>query len=203
MTDWLSRDARGLVTDAVREIEKKTSAEIVVTVVPFSASYLHVDLAVGASFGFLALLAYVFLPIEFPDDMGVLFILAAFIAGTLLPNAARPIKRRLLSSRTRREAVRLASCAVFIDQGITRTKKRTGILVYVSLFEREVSIVPDVGVAIDASFGKGVVAVEDAVRRGGGPEDFVKALSVLGDVLAVAMPVTDDDVNELPDSVVA
>jgi putative membrane protein len=200
---WLTRETRRRVADVVGEIEKKTSAEIVVTVVPQSASYLHVDLGVGAAFGALALLAYVFLPIEFPDDMGALSVLVAFAVGTVLAGAIRPVKRRLLTARAKRDAAHLSACAVFVDQGIARTRRRTGILVFVSLFEREAAIVPDVGVAIDASFGKGIVAIEDAVRADGSPEAFVKALRKLGDVLAESMPVTEDDTNELPDAVVA
>lgn len=203
MSDWFSRSARKLVADAVRDVEKKTSAEIVVTVVPQSANYLHVDLAVGAAFAALALLGYVFLPIEFPDDMGVLSVLVAFATGTILSSAVRPLKRRLVTARAKQNAVHLSSCAIFVDQGIARTKRRTGILVFVSLFERTAAIVPDVGCAIDETFGKGVVLVEDAVRSGGGPEELAKALRAFGDLLAASMPVTEDDVNELPDAVVA
>ena len=42
--------------------------------------------------------------------------------------------------------MRTAARAAFVDQGISRTRGRTGILVFVSLFEREVEVVADVGV---------------------------------------------------------
>lgn len=203
MSDWFSRSARKLVAEAIRDVEKKTSAEIVVTVVPQSANYLHVDLGVGAALGAITLLLYIFLPIEFPDDIGTLSVLVAFAAGTILTSAIRPFKRRLVSTKAKRQAVHLSSCAVFLDQGLARTKRRTGMLVFVSLFEREAAIVPDVGVAIDETFGKGVVLLEDAVRNGGRPEDLATALRAFGDILAASMPITEDDVNELPDAVVA
>lgn len=200
--DWLDADARHRIGELVRAIEARTSAEIVVTVRLRSAVYREVDLAVGSALGLAALLIYVFYPVTFVDDLAPAAIASCYLAGALLTASVHALKRPLLSRGRRRAAVATAARAAFVDQGVGATRARTGILVYVSLFEREAEIVADGGVDVAAmgdAWGSATAAVEAAVR---GPADlpaFVAAMKKLGEALAEALPAGDDDVNELPD----
>lgn len=201
---WMGPEARRAIADRVRDIESTTAAEVVVTVRARSAEYRHVEVAVGAAFGLLAVLVYVYAPITFVDDLAPLAIAVAFVAGMLLTNAIAGLKRPLVSRKARRLAVRLASRAAFVDQGIARTQSRKGVLVYLSLFEREVEVVPDVGVDVGAmgeAWSKAIVELEVAFRRSRSVAEVVTRLDALGAALAAGMPITPDDVNELPDEV--
>jgi putative membrane protein len=201
--DWLGAEARRRVRDAVRAVEQRSSAEVVVTVRARSSAHREIDLAVGAVVALAALLFYVFAPFTFYDDLGALAIVFAFAAGALGSAVIAPLKRAALGRR-RRDSVRSAARVAFVDQRIATTAARTGILVFVSLLEREVEVVADTGVAVadmGASWTEAVAALEGALRRSASLDDFAAALDKLGGALAAAMPRAADDDNELSDEV--
>lgn len=202
---FLAPEARRAIGDVVRAIESQTCAEVVVTVRARSSWHRQVDLAAGAVFGFLGLLVYVYFPVEFADDTAPLGILACFAAGALLTASSDAIKRLFLRRKVRRGVVRSEARAAFVDQRVGSTRDRTGVLVYVSLLEREVEVVADVGIDVARAEGwtRTLEAVSAAVRRGADVDAFGVALREMGAVLGRVAPRKDDDVNELPDEVVA
>ena len=203
---WLGADARETFAETVRAIEARTAAEVVVTVRDRSASYRHVDFGIGAALAIVMLLVYVYYPVTFVDDLAAPSVLIALIAGIMLGSALDAPKRAFVSRRERHGMVVQAALAAFVEQGISVTRARTGILVYVSLLENDVAVVTDVGIDV-ASMGAGwtgaVTALEGCARRGATPEEFAAALLAIGAPLAAALPIGEDDVNELPDEVVA
>ena len=202
---WLTADARKTFAEAVRAIEARSSVEIVVTVRDRSAPYKHVHVAWGAVCAGLMLLFYMYYPITFADDLAVPSVVVAFAAGLLL-GSIDALKRPFLAKREKHQAVALAARAAFYDANVGSTKGRTGVLVYVSLLERAVEVVPDTGVRIDAmgkAWTDAVAALQANAESGAAPDELVKTLATLGDALAEAMPATADDVNELPDEVIA
>lgn len=203
--DWLTADARKTFAEAVRAIEARSSVEMVVTVRDRSAPYKHVHVAWASVCGGLMLLFYMYYPLTFADDLAVPSVVVAFAAGLLL-GSVDALKRPFLSKRERQQAVAVAARAAFYDANVGVTKRRTGVLVYVSLLERSVEVVPDTGVRIDAmgkAWTDAVAALQANAEAGAAPADVAKTLATLGDALAAAMPVTVDDVNELPDEVIA
>ncbi len=201
---WLGLASRRRFAETVRVIEARTAAEIVVTVKDRSASYRHVDVSIGAALAVLTLLAYVYFPITFSDDLAVPSVIFSFAAGVLLSSAFDAPKRLFVSRRTRHRHVAQAARAAFVDQGISATRARTGILVFVSLLENDVEIVADIGVDPDgmgAPWRDARKALDDGARADVSPEELARLLLALADPLAQALPVTHDDVNELPDEV--
>jgi putative membrane protein len=134
-----------------------------------------------------------------PIDVVVGFLAGAFVA------AHAPALRRLLLSRERADReVRAAACSAFMSRGISRTKGRNGILVFVSTFERAVVCMADIGVGTQA-LGESWRVRQEVARAAVARLDFdgfAEALRSLGPLLADAMPHQADDVNELPDEVV-
>jgi putative membrane protein len=200
----LHDEARRAVGATVRAIETRTAAEVVVTVRARSAAYPLADLAWGTVVAFAALAFYVYFPITFADDTAPPAIALCFVGGVLLSRALDALQRLFVSKRAMREAVRLAARAAFVDQAIGSTRARSGVLVFVSLYERAVEVLPDVGVDVGRmgeSWPRALADLEASVRRHADPAAFERALAALGDVLAASMPITSDDVNELPDEV--
>lgn len=207
MNELASAEAKTRVAAAITAIEKKTSAEIVVTMRPESASYRHADLTAGAvaALGYLCLFLYHPEPFDFtffPLEQVGCFVLVALACSRL------PALRRLLAGRRAREKnVELAAKAMFVDRGISKTRARTGVLVYLSELERGVVVIPDVGLdpeRLGEKYARAVAALREAGRGGRGSLDaFVKALDEIGDALAAAYPVSDDDIDELPNEVAA
>ena len=138
--------ARTRVTGAVVDAESCTAAEIVVVVRHSSSRWREVDLAVGAAVAFAVLLLLLFHPRPIAVEIMPVDVALAFLGGAVLSASIGPLKRALLPGRRVTETVRAAARAAFVDQGVSRTQGRTGILVYVSTLERRVELVADVGV---------------------------------------------------------
>jgi putative membrane protein len=199
---FTDKAAKAEVAQAIREIERATSAEVVVAVRASSGHYRHTDYIVGFALSFAALLFFLFDSHEFSIDWMPLDTAFAFALGTFLSASAPPLRRALTSRRLMRANVRTAARATFFDLGISKTSGRTGILVYVSMFERGVDCLADVGVdaaVLGAPFTAAIAALDAALRRGPSFPRFAEALRTMGPILGKAMPRLADDINELPD----
>jgi len=200
---FLTDAAKAALLDAVRAVEARSAAEVVVAVRERSGSYLHADLVAGIVAANLVLFYQLFSPWEFslpliqvaPTGVGLLVGLATSIT---------PWARRALTPRRTREAmVRTAARATFVDKGVAGTRARTGILIYVGVLERTAEVVADVGVtrAVPADrWAAATARVSQSARHGDGAA-VAAAVAGLTDVLAAALPRSADDVNELADEV--
>ena len=196
---FFSSAAKKRVTEAVADVESRTSAEIVVVVRHASGKWREVDLVVGAVVAFGVLLILLFHPVPIAVEVMPVDVVLAFLAGTVLCSSIAPFKRALLVRKTVSARLRAAAREAFVDQGVSRTRRRTGILVYVSTFERRVEIVPDIGV--DAKlFDAEARALAAAVAHRLDLDAFLEALRRFGPALSGALPRSADDVNELPDA---
>jgi putative membrane protein len=203
-TRWLDADARSRITKVVRDVESRTAAEIVVTLKPRSDTYRHADFATGALTALVALLVYVYAPITFHDGLAPPAIVCAFAGGALLSDAVSAVKRVFVRRAALARAVATNARAAFFDQRVGSTSQRTGILVYVSLFERKACVLADTGVDIDAmepAWSARVGELEASLRASDPVSAFVASLASLGALLAEKLPVRAGDVNELPDEV--
>ena len=94
--------------------------------------------------------------------------------------------------------------SAFIDLGISKTRDRNGILVFVAAFEQRVEVVSDVGVdtaRVGAAWTDACSALLKSMKPIPRLDLFLTALRSLGPALGAAMPRKADDVNELPDEV--
>jgi putative membrane protein len=190
------------LADIIRAIEASSRAEILWAVSARSGSYERGP-ATAAGFTCSAILSFLlFSPWEFSlPVIAVAPVAAAALVG--LAGATIPALVRLLSDRaTRRTAVERAARAAFVERGVSHTRERTGILVYVSRLEREVVVVADKGVTdvVAPDRWRATIApLERAVADDEGIEAMAAALDTLGALLARELPVRADDTNELPD----
>jgi putative membrane protein len=143
---FFSDAAKRRVTGAVADVESRTSAELVVVVRRSSGNWREADVAVGTLAAFGVLLILLFHPAPIPVEVMPFDVAFAFLVGALLCASIPPLKRALLVRKTVSTRVRAASREAFVDQGVSRTRDRTGILVYVSTLERRVDVVADIGV---------------------------------------------------------
>ena len=201
---FLTDEAKRALTDAVRDVEAVTSAELVVAVRARSGSYLHADLTAGILAGLFTLAVLLFSHWEFGL---VWFVLDPLLAGLLvgwISSWAPGLRRALTSPADRRQHAETAARALFVEKRVHGTAGRTGMLLYVSLLEREAVIVPDLGLetlAVTESWKGTVAAIEAAVH---GREDGVQVaqrVRALGPLLAPSLPCAADDVDELANEV--
>lgn len=200
-SDFYANETRKRVGSAVEEIEKGTSAEVVVTVRHRSGDYRHTDMFHGAVLAFAALAFMLFDTAVFDVDVMPLNVVLAFVLGTALSHWVPGLRRAVTSKKLLDESTKRSARAAFYDLGVSRTTGRTGILVYVSIFERQVEVVPDIAVKpeeLGEGWKRSLAAMQDAVRRGPSVDKFLAAMVTMKEPLAKALPIQPDDVNELP-----
>lgn len=205
MNAIVTGEGRSRITKAIAGVEKRTSAEIVAVLRETSGSYRHADLAFGALLALALLCVFLYHPEEFDFTWLPLEQAATFVLGALACAYVPPLRRALSGAKTRETNVRTAARATFVELGVSATKRRTGILVYLASFERDAALVCDVGIDPKA-LGDELESAERALReamRAGHLDDLANALDRLGDALAKAYPVSADDVDELPNEVAA
>jgi putative membrane protein len=201
--DFFSAEARQRAAQAIKRIEAETSAEIVITVKRVSGSYRDADVVVGAVVAWLVLLLLLFLPQDFDVRFMPLDVIFGFVVGYVVTMRSDTLRRLATRAKSRQARVEAAARAAFVDQGISRTRDRTGVLVYVSMLERRVIVVGD-----RAFSDNGLASVLDELRitldKTLARSDFaafIEGLEALGPRLAPALPRAEDDENELPDEV--
>jgi putative membrane protein len=205
----LSDADREAVRAAVAEAEKRTSGEIVPYVVPASDAYPNA-IWKGAAFGALAgpLLALalhrlwdlwgshfeLWLLVPSAAGAAIGFLLAAFVP---------PVKRWLAGDEMLELRTRQRAEMAFLEEEVFRTRERTGILLFLSLFEHRVVVLADSGIHTLVQPGQwdGIAAaIASSIRAGRAREALLEAIRSCGDLLerhGVARRA--DDVNELPD----
>ncbi len=196
-------EARERAAKAVREIEAKTAVQVVVALRARSDDGHAPDYLFGFLVSLAVLAALVYLPIPFSLEAVPIDATLAFIAGAFVCSRVAPL-RRLLTSRERREAqVRRAASAAFWEHGLSRTRHRLALLVFVSLFERRVELILDTGVAPEALGEAWTAAAREIDASIARPDidRFIAALGALGPILARAYPRGAGPVEELPDEI--
>lgn len=191
---------------AVKAVEARTSAEIVVAVQPWSASWAAVDCAVGAVLGEAALLYTLFAPQVFGLVWIALIVPAAFGLGFVLSRALPRLRMRLAGRARVRKAVEQGARARFVELGVANTRGRTGVLVCFSLTELACAVVADAGVKAqvdERAWAEAVARIQASIATHGAGEAGLaaacEAVQALAEVLEGPLPRADDDVNELED----
>jgi len=200
----LTDSDRRRIEKAIEDAETRTSGEFITVVAEESDDYLYVPTLAAACIVFLLSGAALMLPLGF----GLLeFYAGQIVAFIALALAFRwPRVKMLLVPKTvkQRRASRLAH-QMFLDLGLSSTKERTGVLLFVSAAERYVEIIADRGIQqhVDNAVWERIVAdFVRHVRAGNIADGFVEAIEASTKVMAEHHPWHADDVNELPNRLI-
>jgi putative membrane protein len=197
--------ARQHLETVVAEAEQRTGGEIVVAVAPACDEYGSVGWRLG-----VALAALVFLAMGwFLPPLPWTAYLAAQAATLALAHAfARldPVRRALLPGDLVEQRVAQRARRCFAEEGLTRTRGRTGILIFVALLERRVVVLGDEGIDRvldpDESWRQVVELAVAGLRAGRAAEGLEAAVRRCGEILARHLPAVAANPDELPNHVV-
>ncbi len=152
MEQILSDQERDVLNRRVADAEKRTGAQIVLAVVQRSDAYAELPwkaFALGAAAaGLAAVLLTMMRPgwqANFTVLLAVVATLAAGAAFALLCVWSPGFARFFLDAHRAETEVRQYAQSLFLAREVFATRGRTGILLLVSLFERQVVILPDTG----------------------------------------------------------
>jgi putative membrane protein len=154
MKNPLTEQERVRLNQRITEAEQRTGAQIVLAVIERSDSYAELPwkaFALGAAVaGFAATLINILRP-GWASGAAVLVSLVATLgtgAACALVCVALPAFGRLFLAAHRAEVeARQYAQSLFLSREVFATRKRTGVLLLVSMFERHVVLLPDTGLA--------------------------------------------------------
>jgi putative membrane protein len=136
---------------------------------------------------------------------GLLLLMALlFLVGRLLFGAPA-IRRLVIPAGTATRRVRCRAILLFRLSVESRTRAKTGVLVYLSLAERRAEIVADAAInerVEPETWGAAMAALIEGVRDDRPADGMIDAVERIGAVLAEHFPRSPDDTNELPDGLI-
>ncbi|MBI1248643.1 hypothetical protein GC197_12485 [bacterium] len=214
-----SKEQREQVKTAVAAAEAKTSCEIVPVVATSSGRYDRAEDVVGV---WLATIAAVVVWLSFPRimeetgsweagfwDLGlialIVVIVVGFITGAFLGSRVDWLRRLFTPRNQMRNEVAARAREVFFDQRVHHTTGATGILIYVSLFERTAAVLGDQEVIEklgQAALDHLCQQLTEGLRQSDPTTAICAVIEQAGNQLAKPLPRAADDVNELADALV-
>ncbi|MFW5837290.1 MAG: TPM domain-containing protein [Desulfovibrionaceae bacterium] len=203
--DFLSKQEQDELVACVKNVETSTSGEIVPVVVSSSYHYPTASHLAALVLGVPAALLVCWI-IGMTDMLTFAAVFLAAYAGALIAaNLFPALMRPLISPREMDEEVHEAALTNFFNLGLHRTRDETGIIIFVSVFERKVWILADKGIndKVDPDVWKDVAdELTRSIREGRRGEALCAAVRRCGDLVAEKLPVKHDDTDELPNLVI-
>ncbi len=202
---FLTAEERLLIEKAVREAEASTSGEIVVMAVGESSNYPSAIMAASGAISLVFAIGGALLCGSENMWLFLVFFALFFIGANEVVKRFSALKRPFVSRAEIAEEVEEAAIHSFYHRKVHETRDRTGILIYISLYEHSVRVLADSG--IDAVVGKQlwqevVDTITKGIRDGRQGEAIREAVGICGKLLNRHFPRKGDDRNELGDSVI-
>jgi putative membrane protein len=199
---YFSKDFQTQITKAVQEIEIASHAELVVIAKPRTATYLDVPLKMGVALAFLALTFFMFTHWVFGDFTFYLGVVISFWLGFFLTNQIPALFRKVAGEKRMLREVEIYGRALFQKGHVYDTQRHIGLLIYVSVFEQQVFLLPDKGIfdQIPGQVWQELRADFQTIFQEKNIEEaFLRVLLSHKETFAKYVPQVENDINELDD----
>ncbi len=202
---YLDGPGAAQIERAVQVAEAETSGEIVPMLV-YRSTVASWPPLMGALCALLLMmisklgLMYVW-QAEFPDYVWAISYTLGIAAGFYLGHWDR-LERWLIPSHDQKISVERRAMLAFYELGLSETKGRTGILLFVSFFERRAVVLADKGIAqhCQAEVFQGLVKkLVQAAQQHELANGFESAIAECKDLLKERFPAVGQNPNELKD----
>ena len=195
----LTEEDYDAVAVAIRDAEKRTCGQLVCVLAHASSAYAHVPILWSS---LLAL--FTPWPLIYFTQLSVQRIFLAQLIVFLVAALAfswAPLRILLVPRAVQRARAHRAALEQFVLRGISRTRNRCGVLIFVSLAEHYARIIADEGVAQKVNaleWQAAIDALTTHIHDGRIAAGLIAAIERCGAVLAEHAP-PDGSANELPD----
>lgn len=211
MKQNLSEQERRHLDQQVAYAEKRTGAQVVLAVIEKSDSYVELPwkaFALGAAGAGLAAALLDFLQPPWSPSLTMFFAVTTTLIGgavcALLCVALPDFARLFLDAHRAEVETRQYAESLFLSREVFATRKRTGILLLVSLFEQRVVVLPDTGLRrrLNADVLQGIISRMAAPLAAGQVGRALEAgLAGLEEVLGAGATAASGE-DELPNAIV-
>jgi putative membrane protein len=189
--------------DAIIDFENRCNVELVVVVKDRSDDYKDIELWVAILAATIALFIFFFTPPIYGDFLILTGYGLAFLLGLLAFRLFPKLKRPFISKKRRTRSAEIAARAIFQKAGLYKTAQHTGLLVYISLLEQQVTMIADFGIEKHLSTEE-LHQLKDAFQSifKSNPADD-SLIKVISDSIAVfeqRIPVLENNESELPNT---
>ena len=211
---FIDRNGYEKISSAIENAEKITGSELVVHISDKSDNYKEAYWESGAFFMILFLFIIFLTGFFKPDFLKLnnypaLLLLAvagfSFPAGAAAAMIFAPYRRALIGRESMDYYTGLKAHEAFLHHEVFNTRKRTGILIYLSLFERSAVILGDTFINTMVSreeWDEIISVITSGLRSKRKEEAIVKSIEMCGVLLRNSGIVKeDDDTDELSDEV--
>ena len=213
-TNIFNEAERKAVENAIHDAEGQTSAEIVCAVATESGRYDRAEAVGGITLALIFLgLANLSTLTSGPGDWGgaapsfgiqCVAVVIGFVGGNVLLSYVHSLRQFFTSRSQMDQEVERAAHGIFAARGLHRTSGRGGVLIYLSLYERQIYVLADEG-----AMGAGGKDLPESIRLAtNGPlqsRDFSGALlagiAQTVNLVKAKLPKQPGDQNELPNEV--
>ena len=197
------------IKTAVHQAESKISGEIVPVFVEKSGFYSVANYRAAVVAGSLVFLLVILFDRYMPalaiyDPLLIFLLIVMFgLVGALASNYVDVIKRIFIPQQHLDHATRQRAETAFLQEEVFNTRHRTGIMIFISFFEREVMVIADRGISKvveQKEWDKMVQGIIQNIRMGKVVDGIEAAILRCGEILLEkGFLKTADDVNELKD----
>ncbi|ELR71023.1 hypothetical protein C900_03153 [Fulvivirga imtechensis AK7] len=199
------------IKKAVEAAESKTSGEIVPFFVDQSDEYEIAALRgaiifVIAALFIVGLLSYTWaLPFPITPLEIIIFTLSMGVLGFVLARYSETVKRIFVPKELMVERVEQKALIAFLEEEVFNTKKRTGILIFVSHFEHMVEVIGDSGINENVKQEEWQAVVKlviEGIKAKDPASGIIKGIHLCGELLERAgVNKPRDNRNELSDDI--
>lgn len=214
MKKLLSQSDKDHLNQLVAEAEKRIDVQIVLAVVKRCDSYHEIPwkaFAIGTSVASLLMFVlHLAIPSWYSTALVLISMATSLSAGVslaLMTVFIPGFAKLLLSSHRAETEVKHHAESIFISHELFATRKRTGILLFISLFERKVFIMPDKSLKtrLDQNETEIIIkAMLASLRQDELRKAFEEGLNALTEILQSSNRLISDNSgkNELPNEII-
>ena len=144
----LTIDFKKKIKEAVQKAEKQSGGEIVTCIAEQSDDYNDIywvagffSVFLGSSIFIILYNLFLFVYLHSMFFLGGVFLFSLFVIGLLY--LIKPLRLLLINKNQKDYYVNLKAKEAFLNEEVFNTKDRTGVLIYISLFEKRVVVLGD------------------------------------------------------------
>jgi putative membrane protein len=207
-----SEEQKSKIEKAVKNLEARTSGEMVPYIVPGSDSYIEGTLYAIISFLCIGIILIIgasllwLLPAGVTIIQILIFLLILMVVGFILTYFFPAFRIQMVSNNTIEQRVMQRAEEAFLEREIFNTKKRIGILLFISVLERKVLILSDAGINKHVDNSEWQHIVDDVIKYikiNNTDEGIVSAIEQCAAILVEKGFENDETAgNQLPDGLI-